>query len=300
MSVFFLFIDGVGVGSKSDHNPLADRGLKSFSHFTEGDGLHSGIAPVLKNSKLYLPLDANLDVEGLPQSGTGQASLFSGVNASKIAGKHFGPYPYSKTKFLLKQRSLFHQAIEIGFTPHFLNAYPDIFFKKSEKIKRWTCTTLMAKSAGVRLNRLEDVVDENALTAEIIQNAWREMLHLEVPEITPEMGGDRVIRALESYDLVLYEYYLTDKAGHEKDPERAGKILEILDRFLIQVMKNLKDGDTLVISSDHGNIEDLSIKTHTRNPVPLFVKGDIEPFINATSILDVTPAILETLKRDRK
>lgn len=300
MSVFFVFVDGVGVGEKSEFNPLADSELKSISYFTNGDGLHNGINPVIKKNKLYLPIDANLGVSGLPQSGTGQTSLFSGENASKIAGKHFGPFPYSKTKFLLKEQSLFHKVLKEGFSPHFLNAYPDIFFKKSIQRNRWTCTTLMTKSAGIRLNGLEEVLNKKALTAEIVQDAWRNSLNLDVPKISPEEAADRAKNSLMDHDLVLYEYYLTDKAGHEMSIEKAAKVLSVLDRFLSVVIENLKEGDTLVISSDHGNIEDLSIKTHTRNPVPLFVKGDIEAFKKAKSILDVTPAIIETLKRGRK
>jgi len=300
MSLLFVFIDGVGVGEKSDNNPLATAALKSFSYFTEGEGLHSGIKPSLKKDKLYIPIDANLDVEGLPQSGTGQASLFSGQNASKIACKHFGPFPYSKTKFLLKEESLFHKALKEGFKPHFLNAYPDIFFIKSAQRNRWTCTTLMAKSAGIRLNRLKDIQKEKGLTAEIIQDAWRNSLNLDVPEITPEDASERALNSLKEYDLVLYEYYLTDKMGHQMDSANTGKILYVLDRFMFRIIQKLSDTDTLVITSDHGNIEDLSIKTHTRNPVPLFVKGDTEPFSKATSILDVTPAIIESLKRGEK
>lgn len=300
MSVLFVFIDGVGVGEKSEFNPLAESRLKSFSYFTEAEGLHSDIDPINKEHKLYLPIDANLDVEGLPQSGTGQASLFSGENASKIAGKHFGPFPYSKTKFLLQEKSLFQKAQKEGFKPHFLNAYPDIFFKKSKKRNRWTCTTLMAKSAGINLNGLKDILDRRALTAEITQDGWRDILNLDVPKISPEDGAIRALNALDVYDLVLYEYYLTDKAGHEMKSDKADRILDVLDRFLYQIILNLKVGDTVVITSDHGNIEDLSIKTHTRNPVPLFVKGDTDAFKNATSILDVTPAILQTLRRDIK
>ncbi|WP_069132096.1 alkaline phosphatase family protein [Rhodohalobacter halophilus] len=300
MSLLFVFIDGVGVGKKSEENPLATKNLKSFSYFTEADGLHDGIRPVIQKDKLYLPIDANLDVEGLPQSGTGQATLFSGQNASKIAGKHFGPFPYSTTKFLLEEVSLFHQAKQEGLSPHFLNAYPDIFFKKSAQRNRWTCTTLMTKASGIKLNRLEDVLKEKALTAEIIQNAWRESLNLDVPEITPEDASMRALNSLKEFDLVLYEYYLTDKMGHQMDRKKTDIILTILDRFLFHMIQNMSKSDTLVITSDHGNIEDLSIKTHTRNPVPLFVKGDAEPFKNASSILDITPAILDSLKKDKE
>lgn len=298
MSVFFLFIDGIGVGSKGSHNPLHSNKWVAFSYFTRCDGVHDDCDERAEGSVLYKKLDANLNVEGLPQSGTGQVSLFSGVNASKMIGKHFGPYPYSKTKPILQERSLFHQVKELGKSPHFLNAYPDIFFRKSEKRDRWTSTTLMAKSAGITLNGIEEIKKEKALTAEITQTAWRDLLGIDVPEIAPEDASARVLESLKIHDLVLYEYYLTDKAGHERSHEKAGKVLGDLNRFIIAIVNNLDEQDTIVITSDHGNLEDLSIKTHTRNPVPLFVKGATEPFIDAASILDVTPAIIKVLSNN--
>lgn len=296
MSVLFVFIDGVGVGQASDENPLFSDKLRSFSTFTKSKGLSNLCKEILENNILYKAIDANLDVEGLQQSGTGQTSLFTGINASRVIGKHFGPYPHSKIKTYLKKESLFHRAIEAGKKPHFINAYPDIFFDKSEKKDRWSCTTLMTKSAGIPLNREEDVINEKAVTAEIIQSAWRDMLKLDVPQIEPEEASIRIIKALEVFDLVLYEYYLTDKAGHEQSFEMANRVLSILDRFLIGIIEHLNPNDTLVITSDHGNIEDLSVKTHTRNPVPLMVMGNTKPFFEAKTILDVTPAILNVLK----
>jgi 2,3-bisphosphoglycerate-independent phosphoglycerate mutase len=300
MALLFVFIDGIGVGDHSENNPLSSSDLKSFSWFTGSNGFHNKLDEVIAGDKLYKTIDANLGVPGLPQSGTGQAALLSGENAPELAGRHFGPFPHSRNKDLLKQRSLFHQAIRLGFNPHFLNAYPEIFFKKSEKRSRWTCTTLMSKSAGLKLNSLDDVLEDRAITAEITQKAWREMLHLDVPEITPEQAARRALESLKFYDLSLFEYYLTDKAGHEMDPVKANRVLGVLDDFLFHILQNLNSDDTLVITSDHGNLEDISIKTHTRNPVPLFVKGDTESFRICRSIMDITPAILETLQRGRK
>lgn len=296
MSVFFLFIDGIGVGEKGPDNPLASEKWSGFSYFTDCEGIHSGCRERQTDSVLYKKLDANLGVEGLPQSGTGQVTLFSGENAAKQIGKHFGPYPYSKTKPILKNRSLFHKVIDLGKKPHFLNAYPDIFFKKSAKRDRWTSSTLMARSAGIPLNTLEDIINGTAVTAEITQEAWRNMLGLDVPNITPEDASGRVIDSLSKYDLVMYEYYLTDKAGHEMSKNKAEKVLTDLNRFISGVIEKLTGNDTIVITSDHGNLEDLSIKTHTRNPVPLMVKGITQPFSTCTSIMDVTPAIIQLLK----
>ncbi|WP_340103915.1 hypothetical protein [Rhodohalobacter sp. 8-1] len=299
MSVLFIFIDGVGVGKNLDINPLASSDWSSFSYFTESGGLHDECAEINKNGILYKPIDANLDVSGLPQSGTGQTTLFSGENAAKIAGKHYGPFPYTTTRFLLEEKSLFHNVLDLGLKPTFMNAYPDIFFERAQKRDRWTATTMMARSAGIELNRVEDLLEGKAITAEIIQNVWRENLKLEVPEITKEEAGDRMINAAKTYDLVLYEFYLTDKAGHSMDKKYADQIRDLLDPFLTHITYNMADNDTLVMTSDHGNLEDLSTKTHTRNPVPLFVKGDTGPFKDAKSIMDVTPGIVSVLEREK-
>ena len=154
----------------------------------------------------------------------------------------------------------------------------------------------MARSAGIKLNGIEDVKEGRAVTAEIVQSAWRNHLQLNVPEIDPEEASSRAIDSLKEYDLVLYEYYLTDKAGHEKNREKADQVLKNLDRFLEKIITSMDQKDTFVLTSDHGNLEDLTVKTHTRNPVPLMVAGRTEFFTNAESILDITPAIIETLK----
>jgi 2,3-bisphosphoglycerate-independent phosphoglycerate mutase len=70
------------------------------------------------------------------------------------------------------------------------------FLKNPKTRSRWTCTTLMSKSAGLKLNSLDDVLEDSAITAEITQTAWREMLHLDVPEITPEQAARRALESL--------------------------------------------------------------------------------------------------------
>lgn len=296
MSVIFVFIDGLGVGRPNSNNPLMERSLKFISGTGDGEGLHSESPDRDEPDLLYKKVDANLDVKGLPQSGTGQISLFSGVNASKIVGRHFGPYPHSKVKYLLEEESLFIKVLQRHKKPFFLNAYPDIFFRNSEKRNRWSSTTYMVRAAEQRLNRVDDLLNETALTAGITQASWNRDLRMDLPVITAETAAERAIRQSEKYDLLLFEYYMTDKAGHAQDREMAKKVLRPIDEFLYAISKMKNEEDTLVVCSDHGNIEDLSVKTHTRNPVPLIVSGNTNSFRGAESILDVTPAILETLK----
>lgn len=297
MSVIFLFIDGIGIGPEGPDNPIYNPYYKSFEELTDGNGLGRPTKLIRKDALVYMPVDANLDMDGLPQSGTGQASLFSGVNASKIAGKHFGPFPHSKTRYLLEEKSLFHKFIDGGLTPHFINAYPDVFFEKMSRRNRWTCTTLMALSAGQKLNGIEELKKGRAITAEIVQDAWRDKLNLDVDKISPEIAAERLIRLLEEYDLVMFEYYLTDKAGHSMSRNMSKKVLSVLDRFIYHILRVKSGNDHLVICSDHGNMEDLSIKTHTRNPVPLIVHGPISTELKEVkSITDVPGVITELLK----
>src|SRR5699024_8806138 len=130
--------------------------------------------------------------------------------------RHFGPFPHSGIKYLLEEESIFLKAQQRGKKCTFINAYPDIFFQKARQRNRWSCTTLMTKSAGIGLNTAEDIKRGCALTAELTQQAWRDQLHIKVPIISPEDAADRLIEQSVHADLLLHEYYLTDKAGHSQ------------------------------------------------------------------------------------
>lgn len=296
MSVIFIFVDGVGLGESNSTNPFSENRYESFETLT-GNLFNKNAGQVISNDHLFKHIDANLRVEGLPQSGTGQTALFTGINAAKEIGKHFGPFPHTGIKSFLKKKSIFHEVIELGKIPYFMNAYPPIFFDHAKKRNRWSCTTLMAKSAGLRLNTTKEIINETALTAEIVQNAWREKLGIDIPKITPVDAAKRLLNVAQEYDLLLYEYYLTDKAGHNQNFEDAKKVLQPLDEFLLHCIKNIQSNDTLIVTSDHGNLEDLSTKTHTRNKVPLFVLGkSARVFENTTSLVDVKKGIISLLK----
>lgn len=297
MSVLFLFVDGIGIGLDHADNPFSSFEWTGFKSITNGQKLTQSANFSISSSLVFKPIDATLGVEGLPQSGTGQATLFSGQNASKIINKHFGPYPHSGIKHLLMEESLFKKVHELGKKPYFINAFPQIFFERAKVRNRWSCCTLMTKSAGLKLNSVDEVLSENAITAEIIQDYWRQHLSLEIPAITIQQAATRVTKVSSQHDVTLMEYYLTDKAGHEQDKNSAFKAIERLDLFLDHYLKIKPADQTIVLTSDHGNIEDLSVKTHTINPVPLIVNGPkANYFSNVESIQDITPAILDCLK----
>ena len=270
-----IFIDGVGVG-KVDYsfNPFFKYGFKTFEKFLGG-------IPSLQNSKLegnncfLFPVDACLGIEGLPQSGTGQTSIFCGVNAPKIIGQHFGPYPYSTLVPIIKEKNIFKHFLDKKQYVSFVNAYPKIFFDyiNSGK-KRLSATTLMCQLNGIRLNKAADVWRGKALTAEITNERWNQKLGYSLPIISPEKAAKRLLRISSQNTFTLYEYFLTDHIGHGRYGDEFEQILNNLDRFLYEIFERMDyKNSTLVICSDHGNLEDISIKMHTLNPALMIAAG---------------------------
>jgi hypothetical protein len=292
--VVFVFLDGVGLGPATADNPFAGLSLPHFERLAGGQRWTADAAPLAEAGHLFRPIDATLGVEGLPQSGTGQATLFTGVNCAVTAGRHFGPYPHSTSKPVIAARNLFVRLRDAGRTGAFANAYPDRFFRFAEGRNRWTVTTLCCIEAGVPLRREADLRAGDALTADLTAAAWPEHLGIDVPVISEEDAGRRLARLSRAADLTLFEYYLTDKAGHSQSAGRAAITLRAVDVFLGGLLGALDPRrDLLVVTSDHGNLEDLGTKTHTRYPVPLVALGPgAAAFADVRDLMGVTPALV--------
>ena len=87
-SVLLVFVDGVGIGpDDEDLNPFVRACARGLIPTLQG--LMGGTPATLTQPRAdspgasVFPLDATLGVEGVPQSGTGQAALLTGVNAAK-------------------------------------------------------------------------------------------------------------------------------------------------------------------------------------------------------------------------
>lgn len=300
--IVFVFLDGVGLGpDDAGENPFAGMSLKSFEALAGGQRWTGDVAPLSDAHHVFRPLDATLDMPGLPQSGTGQASLLSGVNCAQVAGRHFGPYPHSQTKPVLARHNLFRR-IRDRFPDRpepvaFANAYPPRFFEMVRRRDRWTVTTLCCLQAGVPVRDAGALLAGRAITAGLTGKGWETLVHPPPPVLSEEEAGVRLATLARSYDLTLFEYFLTDKAGHRRSPEEAAAVLHALDRFFAGLCAHLDPlRDLLLITSDHGNLEDLSTRTHTRNPVPLVALGPgADRFRQARSIVDVTPIVVEVL-----
>ncbi len=295
-SVLMIFLDGVGIGEEDYRsNPFFKFGFKTFTELF--GGIPSTNNPVLKkNSSFIFPSDARLGVEGFPQSGTGQTSIFCGMNASQFVGKHFGPYPYSTLIPVIKEENIFKAFIKLGEKAFFANAYPKLFFDylKSGR-SRLSVSSLSSKLSGLKFNTSLDVKNGRALTAEITNERWNKKLGYKLSILKPKIAARRLLKIAEENTFTLYEYFITDYLGHGRYDGDAQKLLSILDEFLFTIICELKEDMTLIVCSDHGNVEDISVKTHTLNPALTIASGKYAEnlFNDIKDLTHIKPAIMK-------
>lgn len=267
--ILLLFIDGVGIGEPDPvKNPFFS-GRFNFFQKLFGETPHLQRQNLSGDQIEVFPVDARMGVEGIPQSGTGQTSIFCGVNAPALINQHFGPFPYSTLVPVIKEKNIFIDFLSRGQKAFFMNSYPQVFFDYINSGKsRLSVSTLSYRSAGLELNTADEVRRGYSLSAEITNRVWRERLKYEdISVITPEQAADRLLDRVSENDLTIYEFFLTDHLGHGRIPHDFDIICSDLDRFLIQIFTNYNRADThILLCSDHGNFEDISVKAHTLNP----------------------------------
>ncbi len=298
MNILFFFIDGLGIGENNPQtNPCAAPAIKFFNNF-----LSENFPKILPLDGLIKPIDAQLNFPGLPQSATGQAALYTGLNVAQLLGKHLSGFPNQRLRQILADHSILKDITQLGKKAVFINAYRPIFFQLGpEALLRFlSVTSIMNWKAGLKFFDFEDLKNQHCIyhdftNQEIIRKGFT------VPEFSAAVAGKILATASASYDFCLYEYFKTDRAGHAQELFPAQQLLEAIEEFLLAVLSHLDLSNTLVIvTSDHGNIEDLSKKTHTTNPVPLMVWGAHKAALlhEVNSILDLTPALIKLISAD--
>ncbi len=295
--LLFIFLDGVGIGAPDpDRNPFLTARLPTLTR------LLAGRIPTLSEPHVdadgcrAFPLDATLDVAGLPQSGTGQISLLTGENAAKIYGRHFGPWAPVKLRPLVLEQNVLSRALRLGYSVAFANAYPE-GFGQGRRDRRLAAIPLVARETGLMTRHAAELARGDAVASEIINTGWRRHLgHTELPEITPARAGRNLARLADQADLTFFAHYSTDQAGHKRGMGGAVESLERVDAFLGGVVDELAGDISVLIASDHGNIEDVT-EGHTRNPVLGMILGGRAGVAGPTpsSIMDVPSAILALL-----
>lgn len=275
MSVIFIFLDGVGLGPEEQSNPFVTSKTPFLDNLLEGRSLTIDAVSKDYEYASLLGLDATLGVKGLPQSATGQTCLFTGVNAARILGRHLHGFPTRKLREILAEKGMFLQLQAKSFKGTFANAYRPNFFKDlKEGIKKhFSCTTVITYYGGLRFRNLDDLKEGQAVYMDITNKFLREK-GFEVPLISPQEAGKRLVDISRSFDLTLYEHFITDIVGHSGDYNAAAETVAILDAFLGSVAENMDpENEIVLVSSDHGNLENLGIKGHTINPVPALLMG---------------------------
>lgn len=279
MAVVFVFVDGVGAGARDpDRNPLA-RGEFLLSRFEDGTG-----APLPAGGRAVLA-DARLGVPGRPQSATGQTTILTGENAPRALGRHVLGFPNAALREILARASLFRALAAAGRRAVFANAYPVAYlralgiaaegeaeFAVGRRRVRAAATTVAYAAAGGAFRTWADAKAGRGLTHDVTGHRARGA-GADVPLREPEEAAEILARLARGHDLALFEFFETDEAGHARSMERAADALARLDRFLRALVARLGPEDALVVASDHGNLEDLSIRNHTLAPVPVLGFG---------------------------
>ena len=300
VKVIFLFLDGVGLGKKDPEiNPLFKARLPHLRALLDGKLPSLSLRRFTSSRAEVIPLNATLRVAGFPQSGTGQASLFTGVNAAKLLGRHFGPYPASTLHPLIRDHNIFQQMKAKGHTVCFSNAFPKQFFDYIASGKRrLSVMTFACQCANVEIPDAEALSRNEAVSADITRGRWPELGYPDLPFITPNEAGRHLWNISQKHAFTLFEYWLTDYAGHGRGVTTAVEVLERFDGMLGGLLEGFDPKEsTLILTSDHGNIENLSTKSHTRHPVPCIIAGKKRAELSAVlkSLTHVTPALLSLL-----
>jgi hypothetical protein len=299
VATLFVFVDGVGAGARApDRNPLA-RADFLLSQFADGTG-----AALPAGGQVALA-DATLGVAGRPQSATGQTTILTGENASAFLGRHLLGFPNAALRELLRRRSLFRTLAEAGRTATFANAYPVAYlralgfeaqgepeFELSHRRARASATTVAFAAGGGRFRTWPDARAGGGLTHDITGRRARGH-GADVPERAPAEAAEILLSLARRSDLTVFEFFETDEAGHARSMERALEALERVDALLRAIVRGLGPDDALVVASDHGNVEDLSIRNHTRARVPVLGFGRAAREVGTVSDLTgVAPLLL--------
>ena len=297
--VLLVFLDGVGMGNDDARtNPLVRARLPVLRELLGGVALVCGAEeriPPGAPARLAAA-DATLGVTGLPQSGTGQTSLFTGSNAPAILGRHFGPWVHTTLRPLLAETNVLRRVLDAGRTVAFANAYPAGYLDSPRASRRPAAPPLVARSAGALTRDAVSLREGDAVVSSITTETWREHVDPLAPDVTPVQAGRTLAHISSTADLTLFAHYDTDYVGHRGDLAAAVDVLERVDAFIGGVAADLAPGTLLLVASDHGNVEDVTAG-HTLNPTPVIALGPGSDAIAARvrALTDVAPAILHLL-----
>ncbi|NJK43049.1 MAG: peptidase [Pleurocapsa sp. SU_196_0] len=232
-------------------------------------------------------VDARLGVEGLPQSGTGQTTILSGINAARVMNRHYGPWVSPSLRRILEDNIL-KRVANRGGAVRLANFYPPRYLEALETGEmRLNAIATAALSAGARLEGMEGL-------------SIAPMLRDPGAAVSLERVADWARAFMASTATVtIFDEWWTDNVGHEMNLNEAQDFAVRLEVFCRVALEERSAETLFLVTSDHGNFENLSVKTHTFNPVPLAAVGvGALEFASVTDLSGVTPALARVLKLD--
>ena len=276
-SILLLFLDGVGLGPSDQHtNPLSHARLPRLEFLLSGRTLSADLGPFSSETCTFVRTDATLGVAGRPQSATGQATLLTGVNVAREIGEHYGPKPNQAIRDIVHRHNLLAELRHAGRRAALLNAYPPRYFAGIRSGLRLLSVIPFAFfDAGLPIPEEGDLREGRALSADFTGIGWHQRLgYSDTPVLTPREAGANLAGLACAQDFSVFDGWLTDYAGHGGDMQASLEVLQVLDTVVGELhAAGEKDGLLTVITSDHGNLEDLRERGHTINPVPTLILG---------------------------
>ncbi|HLE91766.1 MAG TPA: alkaline phosphatase family protein [Anaerolineales bacterium] len=302
MRLLFIFLDGIGLGENDPAiNPFARADMPNLNTLLDGRSLLKDAAPFYGEYASLLAIDPAVGVGGLPQSATGQAILLTGMNIPAELGYHYGPKPNREVAAYLNDGTLFSRFTKEGKNTALLNAYPPRYFQGIDSGKRlYSSIPLAVTNAGLPLFKQEALYAGRALSADFTGDGWRLMLgFVDSPVLDPHQAGRKLATLAKEYDFSLFEYWASDYAGHKQEMETAIGLMETFDSVLGGLIEAWDEDGLILVTSDHGNMEDVSTRKHTDADVPALVIGDKTARDEFTrdlkDLTDIAPAIWKTV-----
>lgn len=276
----FLFLDGVGLGpADAAANPFHAAEMPNLGRLLEGRRLDAALEPFHGIHASFRPIDATLGVGGSPESATGQSTLLTGVNVAQAIGEHYGPKPDPRIRAIMQEHNLPRELSKAGWKARLLNAYPESYFEAVRSGMRLHAAIPLAfVLAEIPLATETDLDQGRAVSADFTGRGWHSRLQRpRTPILNPTDAGRRLVELALASDFTMFDHWLPDYAGHYGEMRGAVRLLNVLDRVLGGIVEGMRETNlTVLVSSDHGNMEDLSDKGHTRNAVPMLALGPPE------------------------
>ena len=295
--VLLIFLDGVGLGADDPRsNPFAVASTPTLNALANGRRWLRDTGIQRSPRAMFVPTDPRMGVPGRPQSASGQAAILTGENIPVLIGEHYGPRPNPAIRQRLAADNLFKRVTARGGAAALIEAYPPRFHDSITSGKRLPSSYQQAVvEAGLPLFGEAEIYSGDALAVDWVGEAWRSHLgYTDTPVYTPAEAGRRMVEIARRYHFAFFSHWLSDTLGHRGSVREGADLLELFDGVMAGALEAWDDAAGLiVITSDHGNLEDLSHTRHTENDVPTVIIGaGCESFaLGLRTLADIAPRI---------